>query len=118
MTTPATQSPSVHTSALHSGHPSGHPSAQAQGARLVDWLVRLMVALITVVVLPLATWIASREIARSDALQLRVAELERRDAVREVMMDGFRVDLEKGPTLEQIRVVIREEIDRARLPHQ
>jgi hypothetical protein len=73
------------------------------------------------IIFPLATFIASQEIASRKALESRVVTLERegadfrrQGAVRDVLMDGFRADLERVPSLEQIRAVIREEIDRGR----
>jgi hypothetical protein len=100
---------------------SEQTSPQAPGAALVDKLVRIIVGLFTLIIFPLATFIASQEIASRKALESRVVTLERegadfrrQGAVRDVLMDGFRADLERVPSLEQIRAVIREEIDRGR----
>lgn len=81
----------------------------------LEWMVRAAVALLSVVVLPLGSWVALRLVTQVDRLEVEVVTLRQEAAVRQVRLDALRDELARVPTLEEIRVVIREEIDRAGL---
>lgn len=79
---------------------------KSEAVKLVtDWIHRGFTAVLALFV-GVAGWIFSVQIARIDALESRVVMVEREQAVQASRMESL-------PTLERIRVVIREEIDRA-----
>ncbi len=65
--------------------------------------------------LALGGWAWRRQVAQSDGQRERIEKLERRADRAEAQYEALRDEVERMPTLEGIRAVIREEIDRAKL---